>query len=221
MRVLLLSPYPERLTPTLEDAGDHVVPYDLPLTNPTAIYEYIDFVVSYGYRYILKPIPPVPAINLHISLLPWNRGADPNLWSWLEDTPKGVSIHYIDEGIDTGPVLWGAASNLDETGTLATTYAKLQQDVEWLFGVCWTGLKDGFKLGSEQPPGGSYHHSRDKEPYLPLLHSGWDTPVKDLIGKALERPLPPPHKSSSPPDQPLPAGDDEYELSSIAGERPL
>ncbi|MCL0081308.1 hypothetical protein M1N64_03665 [Peptococcaceae bacterium] len=42
------------------------------------------------------------AINLHISFLPWNRGADPNFWSFIENAPVGVSIHYLDEGIDTG-----------------------------------------------------------------------------------------------------------------------
>ena len=44
-------------------------------------------------------------INLHISYLPYNRGSYPNYWSFKENTPNGVSIHHIDDGIDTGPVL--------------------------------------------------------------------------------------------------------------------
>ena len=60
-----------------------------------------DFIVSYGYRYIIKKniidYFHKRIINLHISYLPYNRGADPNLWSILEDTPSGVTIHYIDD----------------------------------------------------------------------------------------------------------------------------
>ena len=70
----------------------------------------IDFIVSYRYRHIISPevINEIggKVINLHISLLPWNRGADPNFWSWLEDTPKGVTIHYVDKGINIGLYLY-------------------------------------------------------------------------------------------------------------------
>ena len=56
--------------------------------------------VCHGYQHILrKPVLdrfPGRAINLHISYLPWNWGAVPNLWSFLEDTPKGVTIHHLD-----------------------------------------------------------------------------------------------------------------------------
>src|SRR4249920_3718709 len=68
-----------------------------------------ELVISYSYKHILKQevldVLPAKFINLHISFLPFNRGADPNAWSFLEDTPKGVSIHLIDHGVDTGRVL--------------------------------------------------------------------------------------------------------------------
>ena len=68
-----------------------------------------DFVVSYGYRHILKPgvIEGLgcPIFNLHISYLPYNRGAHPNFWSFYENTPAGVTIHLIDNGVDTGPIV--------------------------------------------------------------------------------------------------------------------
>lgn len=44
-------------------------------------------------------------INLHPSLLPIGRGADPIFWSVIEELPQGASIHRIDEGIDTGEIL--------------------------------------------------------------------------------------------------------------------
>ena len=57
----------------------------------------VDFVVSYGYRYIIDESVVEffdnKIINLHISYLPWNKGASPNLWSVVDETKKGVSIH--------------------------------------------------------------------------------------------------------------------------------
>ncbi|MCD8568399.1 MAG: formyl transferase, partial [Geovibrio sp.] len=68
-----------------------------------------DLIISYSYRYIIGEdvISAMNGgiINLHISYLPWNKGADPNIWSFLENTPKGVTIHKIDEGLDTGEIL--------------------------------------------------------------------------------------------------------------------
>ena len=60
----------------------------------------IDLVITFNYRYLLKKkiIEKLerPAINLHISYLPFNRGSHPNFWSFIEKTPKGVSIHEIE-----------------------------------------------------------------------------------------------------------------------------
>src|SRR4029078_12187716 len=68
-----------------------------------------DWVVSHGDRHIVRAdaveARPGRFVNLRIALLPYNRGADPNLWSWVDGTPKGVTIHLMEPGVDTGPVL--------------------------------------------------------------------------------------------------------------------
>lgn len=46
------------------------------------------------------------AINLHPSLLPYNRGKHPYYWAIVEGTPFGVSIHCVTPGIDDGPVMY-------------------------------------------------------------------------------------------------------------------
>ena len=65
--------------------------------------------VSYGYRKIvLADVIDKMAgeiINLHISYLPWNRGANPNFWSFIDDTPKGVTIHEMSADLDKGRIL--------------------------------------------------------------------------------------------------------------------
>jgi len=44
-------------------------------------------------------------INLHPSLLPIGRGADPIPWSIINQQKQGVTIHIIDSGLDTGGIL--------------------------------------------------------------------------------------------------------------------
>jgi len=44
-------------------------------------------------------------INAHMGLLPEYRGMNVLEWSLFKEDGLGVSVHYIDEGIDTGPML--------------------------------------------------------------------------------------------------------------------
>lgn len=77
--------------------------------SPVNIFFDYDLVISFGYRYIIKQKQlntlKRPIINLHTSLLPYNKGAHPNFWAHYENTPSGVSIHEIDAGVDTGPLI--------------------------------------------------------------------------------------------------------------------
>jgi folate-dependent phosphoribosylglycinamide formyltransferase PurN len=67
-----------------------------------------DLVVFAGGSILRKPLLAVPrmgAINVHLALLPEIRGMNSPEWSLLKDIPSGVTIHYMDAGIDTGPIL--------------------------------------------------------------------------------------------------------------------
>lgn len=145
------------------------------------------FIVSHGYRYKITPatLQAVAgrAVNLHISYLPWNRGADPNLWSFIEDTPKGVTIHYVDDGIDTGDIVAQRLVHFaGPAETLATTYDRLQSEALALFVDNWRAIKSGACARHPQPAGGSVHKSADKARISALLVNGWNTPVSALAG---------------------------------------
>jgi methionyl-tRNA formyltransferase len=143
-------------------------------------------VVSHGYRRILRrdvlDLLPGRVINLHISLLPYNRGADPTLWSVLEDTPAGVTIHYIDEGVDTGDVIAQREVELADDDTLATAYAKLQAAMTELFREHWPAIAAGTCDRIPQGPGGTTHRVADRAAVEHLLTHGWDTPIGPLRG---------------------------------------
>ncbi len=96
-----------------------------------------DLVISYGYRYILNEIQLSNCLqeplNLHISLLPWNRGAHPNFWAFHDNTPHGVTIHKIDKGIDTGKYLLQREVAFDDGISLKDSYYELRKNIENLF----------------------------------------------------------------------------------------
>ncbi len=191
MRILILGPTDSPFTSIIRKHGNETVnitePVDVDFLKKNAI----DFIVSYGYRYLLRtPVLkflPDQIINLHISYLPWNRGADPNLWSFLENTPKGVSIHYIDEGIDTGDIIVQKKVFFNlKAETLATSYHKLQNEIVLLFEQIWPEIVNGTNPRKRQNIAGSYHKTSDKKKYEHLLVKGWDTPIIDIMGRAIK-----------------------------------
>lgn len=187
--LLFLGPEASPLRQWLRDAGEDVIAVEAPIDAGFVVENRIAFLVSYGYRHILKSdvlsLLPGRAVNLHISYLPFNRGADPNLWSLLEDSPRGVSIHFLDEGIDTGAVIAQKRVEFDfAVDTLATSYAKLQIEIQQLFREIWPDLRAGRCRGTPQSGAGSVHRSKDRARVEHLLTQGWNTPISELLGQS-------------------------------------
>ena len=69
-----------------------------------------DIILSVYYRKILPKelidIPKLGCVNIHPSKLPYYRGPVPTAWA-IQNGEKafGITIHYVDEGIDTGDIL--------------------------------------------------------------------------------------------------------------------
>jgi methionyl-tRNA formyltransferase len=189
MKILWLGPYRKHMLDYVKSLGDDVVHYEKRIKPDSEVLQGVDFIVSYGYQFIIKndviALYPNKIVNLHISYLPWNRGTDPNMWSFLEGTPKGVTIHYIDANIDTGEILAQEKVPYESDDTLRTSYERLSDRIEKLFMRVWPAIRSGQATTFSQPAGGSFHMSRERAAVEHLLHSGWDTPVADLIGQAV------------------------------------
>jgi methionyl-tRNA formyltransferase len=191
MTILVLGVIPSPLISIIENHGLNTIECADPIDTEYLKIHSVEFAVSYRYRHIIRKevIEYLNGniINLHISFLPWNRGADPNLWSFLEDTPKGVSIHYIDGGIDTGDVI--AQKELffnNNAETLASTYKKLNIEMIELFKMYWEPIINGTVDKKKQTQAGSFHKISDKKTFQFLIaEKGWETPVGNLVGKAL------------------------------------
>ena len=83
-------------------------------------------VVAYGCilpKSVLE-MPRYGCINLHVSLLPKYRGSAPVQWSVLNgDAETGVSIMQMDEGLDTGDVLYCKKITIDPEETSGELFA--------------------------------------------------------------------------------------------------
>lgn len=173
----------------LKVQGEQVSQYAGKLTCDFVVREDFSFLISYGYRHIIsKDILdyfPNRAINLHISYLPWNRGSDPNFWSFVDGTPKGVTIHFMDEGIDTGDIIVQRQVELDvETETLRSSYNKLHDNLKELFKQHWPAIKSGTCSRTPQPRTGTSHRTDEKFPLFSCLTDGFDSEVSELIALA-------------------------------------
>ena len=90
-----------------------------------------DLIVVVAYGKILPKeiidIPKYGIINVHSSLLPKYRGASPIHSAILNgDTKSGVSIMYIEEGLDSGDVILQESCDILESDTLGTLHDELK-----------------------------------------------------------------------------------------------
>lgn len=127
-----------------------------------------DLGVCVLFDYIFSPellsVFPRGIVNLHPSLVPWNRGQYPNVWSIVEGTPSGVTLHWVDKGIDTGDVIAQRSVPPEPVDTGATLYRKLETAGVSLFKDEWPSIRSGSAKRQPQPAqGGSYHRSSDVE----------------------------------------------------------
>lgn len=97
----------------------------------------IDLLIVHAYRKILPAsvfeVPALGSINIHPSLLPKYRGADPSA-EVLRNKEKqtGLTCHYIDAGIDTGDILSQVIVDVDRMDTRESLIEKMKKEVDIL-----------------------------------------------------------------------------------------
>ena len=194
MRVLLLgteAPACDAVRAFLVKTGEDVVVRTERMRGDQVRELSPDIALSYSYRWLVSEevftFPRLGTVNAHVSYLPWNRGADPNFWSHAERTPKGVSLHRIDKGIDTGALIAREPVGFDEDDTLRTSYDKLHARMRVLLETWWPAIRAGQAPAVAQEPGGTLHLRKDLEPFKSVLaRRGWDTPLREVAALALD-----------------------------------
>ena len=154
------------------------------LTKSILNYDY-KLIISFGYNKIIKKsilkFVNCPIYNIHISYLPYNKGAHPNFWSFIDRTPNGVSIHKINENIDEGNIIFRKKikfKNLKKH-TFRSTYKDLILNAEKLFMKEFKNILN-FKFKTIRTKSfGSIHYKRD----LPKNLKSWDVNIIKFLKK--------------------------------------
>lgn len=125
-----------------------------------------DIAISIYFGYIFKKrildLFPKGCINLHPAFLPYNRGAFPNVWSIIDGTPAGTTLHYVNEGIDCGDIISQKQIEVNITDTGETLYHRLESASVELFKETWPKILTGdTHQVSQNIHEGTYHKVKD------------------------------------------------------------
>lgn len=77
-----------------------------------------DIYIVFGCSYIKEELADFlikqKAINIHMGVSPYYRGTDCNFWALFDNNPHlmGATIHLLSKGLDSGPILYHAMSNI-------------------------------------------------------------------------------------------------------------
>ena len=100
----------------------------------------------------LLDIPHRGTINPHYGLLPAFRGMNVTEWSIYCGAPVGVTVHLVDAGVDTGPILLREEIALAPGDTFATLRRKHQDVAARLLVRAAIDLRDGTARPLPQDP---------------------------------------------------------------------
>ncbi|ONI44586.1 methionyl-tRNA formyltransferase [Candidatus Epulonipiscium fishelsonii] len=128
-------------TLTMSPVKELALKYNLEIRQPERIkqdeelYEYLkklspDLIVVVAFGQILPEtilnIPKFGCINIHGSLLPRYRGAAPIQWSIINNEQiAGVTIMYMDKGMDTGDIIYKKEIPILPNETTSSLYSKM------------------------------------------------------------------------------------------------
>lgn len=91
----------------------------------------LDLIVCVNFDQILKKdiinLPAIGCINTHASLLPKYRGRAPLNWAMINgEKYSGVTVHFIDEGIDTGDIILQEKIKINEDDYISDLLNKVK-----------------------------------------------------------------------------------------------
>lgn len=141
-----------------------------------------DLLLVGGFSVILKApilrIPRVGCINMHSSLLPRHRGANPFCGAILANEKEtGITFHVIDEGIDTGPIVHQVAFDLAPRDTAYEVYLRACKLAEEHVAAAIDFVEKHGLEGLPQDPAMACY---DKKPTVNDAWINWERPAEEI-----------------------------------------
>ena len=154
-----------------------------------------DIGISAFFGCILKPeviqLFPHGCINLHAALLPYNRGWHTNVWPIIEGSPAGVTIHYIDPGVDTGDIIAQRRIPIEPTDTGGSLHEKTVRAEVELFKETWPLIREGKNSRTPQDHSKATGHRKAEVGEISRIHLDRTYRAGDLINLLRARTYPP------------------------------
>ncbi len=124
----------------------------------------------------LLDLPPLGCLNVHPSLLPAGRGPEPVFWALRRGERQiGVTVHRMDAGFDTGPILAQEAIDLP----LGVRAPDLERDLMRRGGRLLVGAVAALRRGEAVPT-----------PQPPDAPGAWPAPLPSAADWAIPTDLP-------------------------------
>ena len=143
-----------------------------------------DLIVSMHYPVIFKrpilEIPRLGCVNEHPSRLPAGRGMTPSHWHMLiGDTHNWITLHFLDEGIDTGDVISQGSVEITPEDTGVTASRKLSEEGQRIFREALPLIREGKapRIPQDQVEGVAPSYYSWK-PWYAQIH--WDWPAEKI-----------------------------------------
>jgi len=124
-----------------------------------------DIVLSVHFPYVfsdeLLQLPILGTLNLHPALLPYNRGWHTPSWAIHDGTPYGATLHWVDEGLDTGPIVLQRELSVKASDTANSLYQRVLALELQLLRQAMPQLVTGKLASREQKDPGTSHNRRE------------------------------------------------------------
>jgi methionyl-tRNA formyltransferase len=141
---------------------------------------------------ILK-IPRLGCVGIHYSLLPQRRGGAPLAWAIIEGCEEsGLSLIYLDEGIDTGDIIDQIPFRIELSDTPADLLYKIRDIAPKLLMRNIDAIENGTanKIVQRNKITITYRQRKSKD--SEITEEGWNLSIQDLYNfmRALMHPYP-------------------------------
>ena len=144
-----------------------------------------DLFVSMSFNQIFKTrlinTPSLGSINCHAGMLPFYRGRNVLNWALINDEKEfGITVHYIDEGIDTGDIIMQKSYEITDDDDYSTLLKKAYSECASILFQSIKNLQSGnvmIKKQIEISEFGSYCSARiEGDEFL-----NWDQSSRDVF----------------------------------------
>jgi methionyl-tRNA formyltransferase len=154
----------------------------------------------------LITLPRCGFVNTHPSLLPYSRGKHYNFWSIVDRTPFGVSLHMVDEGVDSGDVIAQTELSYSWEDTGGSLNRRATEAMLELVKETYPKLRSlDFVARPQDLAAGTFHQASELEP-ASLIDLDKPYLARDIINRLRARTFP------GYPACTFSDGDDVYEI---------